>query len=170
MNSRSSIGNRVNDVWAVFFALLLGRGKRVLLPPMLERKLWTANNSRSKDVACNSWAKGRCDLFCLCRALLLLFTRWKVKRERLELDISKLLRLRTAGEYNGERKWAPNFCRWALPYMQKRHKVKKNKRELSRILSLVAGEGIEPPAFGLWAQRATTAPPRDAVFKTDAKV
>ena len=34
----------------------------------------------------------------------------------------------------------------------------------------VAGEGIEPPAFGLWAQRATTAPPRDAVFKTDAKV
>ena len=37
-------------------------------------------------------------------------------------------------------------------------------------LLLVAGEGIEPPAFGLWAQRATTAPPRGAVFKTDAKV
>ena len=24
----------------------------------------------------------------------------------------------------------------------------------------VAGEGLEPPTFGLWAQRATTAPPR----------
>ena len=34
----------------------------------------------------------------------------------------------------------------------------------------VAGEGIEPPAFGLWAQRATTAPPRGAVLKSDAKV
>ena len=28
---------------------------------------------------------------------------------------------------------------------------------------LVAGAGLEPATFGLWAQRATTAPPRDVI-------
>ena len=27
----------------------------------------------------------------------------------------------------------------------------------------VAGAGLEPATFGLWAQRATTAPPRDVI-------
>ena len=34
---------------------------------------------------------------------------------------------------------------------------------------LVAGEGIEPPTFGLWAQRATTAPPRTIFLFCDCK-
>ena len=36
----------------------------------------------------NLWAEGANELSALCRALLLLFTRWKVKRERLEENIS----------------------------------------------------------------------------------
>ena len=41
------------------------------------------------------------------------------------------------------------FTRTFLPLTIKKAFKQKNKRELSRILSLVAGEGIEPPAFGL---------------------
>ena len=40
--------------------------------------------SRPRDVACDSRAIGCYDWFCRCRALLLLFTRWKVVIERLE--------------------------------------------------------------------------------------
>ena len=98
------------------------------------------------------------------------------------------------------KKYSTNFCRWAIlsfssldwlnflrsppdfageplippPEFGVSHElisilllIKKGERMFSL---KVAGEGIEPPAFGLWAQRATTAPPRGAVLKSDAKV
>ena len=64
--------------------------------------------------------------------------------------------------------WFWNPSEFGSPILYFWRKDKKNKENLRS--PLVAGEGIEPPAFGLWAQRATTAPPRDAVFKTDAKI
>ena len=42
----------------------------------------------------------------------------------------------------------------------------KKKDKPIGLSSLVAGEGIEPPTFGLWAQRATTAPPRTIDFES----
>ena len=53
-----------------------------------------------KDVACNSWTKNRQTVFPVCRALLLLFTRWKVGKERLEENTSEQSKLKIAVEYD----------------------------------------------------------------------
>ena len=54
-------------------------------PRCLNEQLFAANNSRPRDVACDSRAKGCYDWFCRCRAFLVLFERQKARIERLEV-------------------------------------------------------------------------------------
>ena len=54
-------------------------------PRCLNEQLFAANNSRPRDVACDSRAEGCYDWFCRCRAFLVLFERQKAHIERLEV-------------------------------------------------------------------------------------
>ena len=56
---------------------------------------------------------------------------------------------------------SPAGCYATAPGQMARKEKERWKLFIS--LLLVAGGGLEPPTFGLWAQRATTAPSRDVL-------
>ena len=57
-----------------------------------------------------------------------------------------------------------NIFIWGIKNRDKNKKQEFPKMETLVREILVAGAGLEPTTFGLWAQRATTAPPRDVVY------
>ena len=98
------IGNRRHDVWA----------KRVLAAPSIATSSERRGVHRLKDVAKRLLNKGSTECRTQLPMFLVLFSK-KYREKDLKKNTSEQLRLRTAVEFDGERKrvfLSPNFCRW----------------------------------------------------------